>query len=148
MNEKLARLLADRKPTRRGIHGTASWAMPEQYYVNQLDAWAACGISWVKLVAGGDSQRNFVTVLNRTDNPIIPIIRFYKTDCPNNSIAPDLVKVYTDEGCILFESPANEFYAPYENAWGKALPCPSIPDWAEQVAHGWAMFAAAVLASP
>lgn len=145
MNAKLAALLADRKPSRRGVHGTALWSTPEHYYVAQLDRWAECGISWVKIVAGGDSQQNFVTALNRIGSPIIPIIRFYKTDCPANTVAPDLVKPYVDEGVLLFESPFNEFYADYENSWHKALPVPSIPDWPQQVAHGWGLFADAVL---
>jgi hypothetical protein len=141
MNEVLTKLLADRKPTRRAIHGTGNIYDSADYYQKQFAEWQACGFSWVKLLASGDSQVETVRRLTKQTN-IIPIIRLYATDCPNNSIAPDMIKLYVDAGCLLYESPYNEFYYPHENVWGRAgMPA----DWPQRVAHGWALFAESVL---
>lgn len=125
MNATLAKLLADRKPSKRGIHGTANVYTTPDYYEQQFGAWLACGFSWLKIVVSGDSQVETVRRLAKTS--IIPVVRFYDTSCPHNIVAPDLCKPYTDEGVVVFESPFNEFYAPYENSWRVALRMSSAP---------------------
>jgi hypothetical protein len=142
MNETLQRLLDERKPSRRACHGTGNIYDSADYYQKQFAEWQACGFDWLKLLASGDSQVNTCRALQASGSKVIPILRLYYTDCPANHVAPDMLKPYVDNGCLIFESPFNEFYYPHENAWG-AAGMPS--DWPAQVAHGWAMFASAVL---
>jgi hypothetical protein len=142
MNEVLTKLLADRRPTRRGAHGTGNCYESAGYYDAQFNEMATCGMSWLKLLASGDSQINTCLRLKASGMPIIPIVRFYYTDCPKNHVTPELLWPYIEAGCVIFESPFNEFYYPHENVWGSAgMPA----DWPAQVAHGWALFAESVL---
>lgn len=142
MNATLSKLLAERKPGKKGIHGTGDWSTPSEYYERQVPEWLACDFSYVKLLAGGDSQVNFCRWLKEHHCNIIPIIRLYFNDAPANHVAPDLVKPYIDQGVVLFESPANEFYFDYENSWHSTV---MDNDKLKAIAHGWGLFADSVL---
>ena len=142
MHSRLIELLNTRKPSRRGIHGTADWSTPKEQYVSEIPEWLQCGFSWVKLVAGGDSQRNFCQWLQENGIPIIPVIRLYYNDAPLNHVAPDSIAPYIDQGVLIFESPANEFYADYENIWRSSE---MTPERYRAVAEGWGQFADSVL---
>lgn len=133
MNERLARLLAERKPSRRGVHGTGNIYTAVDEYERQFAEWQACGFAWVKLLASGDSQVETVRRLTKQTS-IIPIIRFYSTECPGNTITKSLLTPYVDAGCVVFESQYNEFYYDHENAWRSALGVASVPT----VGDGWA----------
>jgi hypothetical protein len=145
MRERLSKLLADRKPTRRGIHGTGNCFESADYYVRQVPELQACGFDWFKLLVSGDSGVNTVRKMRDAGYTGIFIIRPYDTSCPANVIDARFVKWYLDADAVLIESPFNEFYSSYENVWHRALPVPSIPDWATQIANGWAQFANIVL---
>lgn len=141
MNQTLQTLIAARKPGKRGIHGTANIYTTADYYERQFAEWVECGFSWLKLLASGDSQVNTVRLLREKNVNIIPVIRFYLTNCPANTVTKSLLQPYVDQGALIFESPFNEAYYSYENSWGGALPA----DWPKQMAHGWALFASEVL---
>ena len=121
MNAQLTKLLAERKPTRRGIHSTANCYESADYYVRQVPELQACGFDWFKLLVSGDSGVNTVRKMYDAGYTGIFIIRPYDTSCPANVIDAKFVKWYTDAGAQLIESPFNEFYFDYENAWGRRL---------------------------
>jgi hypothetical protein len=121
MNEVLQRLLDERKPTRRAVHGTGNIYTTADEYQSQFAEWQECGFSWVKLLGSGDSQVETCRRLKASGSKIIPILRLYYTDCPNNHVAPDMLKPYVDNGCVIIESSFNEFYYPHENVWGANL---------------------------
>ena len=114
MNQKVTDLLAAKKPSKRGIHGTANCYSAAEYYRQQLEDFTACGFSWLKLLVAGDSGLNTVKMLARMAPKIIPVVRFWygPNPYPNASLAPDLVKPYVDAGVVLFDI-VNESY----NEW-------------------------------
>jgi hypothetical protein len=148
MHPKVQALIAQRKaqgwPTRRGIHGTGDWSTPLTQYQSYVSEWVQCGFNWVKLLAGGDSQVNFCRYLRDAHVPIIPVIRLYNNDAPNNHVDDNLVKQYMDVGVTIFESTMNEFYFAFENRWKRNLPVDDM-DWAAEVANGWAQQANVIL---
>lgn len=128
MNATLAKLLAEHPNlTRRGVHGTGNAYDSADYYVSQVSEMADCRVSWVKLVVAGDSGVNACREL--VDCGLIPIVRPYDTSCPRNVIDPGFLKPYRDAGVVIFESPFNEFYYDFENAWGstRTMGAASVP---------------------
>ena len=65
--------------------------------------------------------------LKASGMPIIPIIRLYDTSCPANHVTKELLWPYINAGVTIFESPFNEFYADYENAWHNDATWREIP---------------------
>jgi hypothetical protein len=121
MNDRLNRLLAERKPTRNGVHGTGNAYESQGYYASQFRKMQESKVAWFKSVGAGDSQVNTFRRLQEIAPGIIGVLRPYDTSCPRNVIDQGLLRPYIAAGVVVVESPFNEFYYQFENSWGAAL---------------------------
>jgi hypothetical protein len=131
-------------PSRRAIHASDQAYDSASFFANQFGRWSQCGFDCVKLMASGDSQINTIKKASEVGYNPIWIVRLYGNNAPDDMIDYAVAKQYSDVKVKFIESTANEFYASYENKWGRAgqaMP----PDWPKQIAYQYAKQADAIL---